>query len=264
MREAFSYFTSAVVHVIVLLLLSRAAFWLPGYCSSLPAGPSSIELVSSAPASPRATADPITEITPYDGATFDSLKLDDTSQAKVNRVQRELQLNVLELAALPMTPDGEIVLPAELTREFRRESSASHGPTASAEGATPPRRRPTPAEHEVVVEMYHTGSVASLASRAAAGANVDELPRPLANNPTPPYPPDALAANQHGRVILSVFVGSNGAVVNAKLVKSSGTRSLDEAALTTVQLWRFTPARRGGHEVAFEVLVPIRFEIQSG
>lgn len=262
MRATFSYSCSAVLHLIVLWLLARAHFWLP-VRSGLPAGPASIALQSSALASPRAVADPVTEITPYDGRTRDSVHADDSARGQQSH-RGEAQLNVVELAALPVLPDGEVIRPVEWVRDFRPGTAAAHGHAAAGQGAMPPRRRPTPAEYEVVVELYDHGSAASLTSREAAGPNLDQLPRPLAGNPTPPYPPDALAANQQGRVILSVFVGANGSVVRAKLVKSSGTQSLDEAAMATVQLWRFSPARRGGTQVAFEVLVPIRFEINEG
>lgn len=83
------------------------------------------------------------------------------------------------------------------------------------------------------------------------------------NNPKPPYP---LAARRHGaqgRVILSVQVSTSGVSNTVLLKRSSGHAVLDNAALQTVQRWRFVPARRGESPVESWVDVPIIFRLES-
>ena len=70
------------------------------------------------------------------------------------------------------------------------------------------------------------------------------MPSPVASNPVPPYPADALARGIEGLVLLRVRIGADGSVEEAAIDQSSGTPSLDESALSTVRRqWRF----RAGH-----------------
>ena len=46
-----------------------------------------------------------------------------------------------------------------------------------------------------------------------------------------------------------------------RIAESSGTPSLDEAALAAVRQWRFTPARRNGEAAEDVVLVPVSFTL---
>jgi len=98
---------------------------------------------------------------------------------------------------------------------------------------------------------------------AAAASAVDVPPRKLPTNPPPPYPPDAVAQRQEGRVLLKVHIDQHGRVEKISVAQSSGVASLDRAALETVRTWRFEPARRGGQAVATVVIVPIRFSIEQ-
>lgn len=101
------------------------------------------------------------------------------------------------------------------------------------------------------------------ASAASRGAEENQLPQPAATNPDPPYPEDARAARQQGRVTLRLRIGADGRCESVKLLRSSGFSSLDESALTTVKQWRFEPARRLGRPIAMEVKHVITFEIAT-
>jgi len=53
------------------------------------------------------------------------------------------------------------------------------------------------------------------------------------------------------------------ATFSSVISRSSGTPSLDEAALSTVRRqWRFQPATRGGVAVSYAAILPIRFTIR--
>jgi len=103
-------------------------------------------------------------------------------------------------------------------------------------------------------------SLPSPASQAAQGA--DELPQKSPSNPAPPYPSDALAIGREGKVMLRVAIDASGRVTAISVYESSGFASLDSAALSTVQRWSFSPARRFGQPIPFEFRVPIEFSIR--
>jgi len=102
----------------------------------------------------------------------------------------------------------------------------------------------------------------SVASRRSSGRQVDQLPRKLPRNPQPVYPVDAWRAGRAGRVVLLVRVDDGGRVRDAGVHSSSGTRSLDQAALAAVRRWKFRPALRGNRPVEHAVLVPVSFRIE--
>jgi protein TonB len=80
-------------------------------------------------------------------------------------------------------------------------------------------------------------------------------------NPPPAYPYQARRLGQQGKVVLHVLVNTAGLPDKVELRASSGTGSLDEAALDAVRNWRFVPAKQGDKPVAAWVLVPIVFSL---
>ena len=66
-----------------------------------------------------------------------------------------------------------------------------------------------------------------------------------------------------GVVLLQVNVSDKGKVSAIHVMRSSGFRVLDVAALNSVKQWRFMPARKGDIEVASTVQVPIRFILNN-
>jgi protein TonB len=161
--------------------------------------------------------------------------------------------------------------------EIAEEVASTEAPPAEtlpnpAAQANPPQERPPElAAAQPIALPQRTPAPDPPRSQTAAlpapaivqpGANVvDNLPRKLPLNPAPPYPQDAWLARIQGRVVLKVLVEPAGTVGVVAVHATSGSASLDDAALTTVQTWRFEPARRRGTAVAHEVLVPVRFTI---
>jgi protein TonB len=80
--------------------------------------------------------------------------------------------------------------------------------------------------------------------------------------PPPKYPRDDLIARREGTVMLQVLVGIDGKPLEVNIQRSSGTRSLDEAARRFVlKNWTFRPAMRDGKPVQAIGLVPIDFRL---
>lgn len=74
----------------------------------------------------------------------------------------------------------------------------------------------------------------------------------------PVYPAAERRAGHEGRVVLKLFIGSDGKTTAIEVVQSSGYSALDEAALSAVKNWRFGGNKTGG---VVSVLLPISFKL---
>lgn len=83
------------------------------------------------------------------------------------------------------------------------------------------------------------------------------------DNPKPVYPSSARRRGMQGGVLLQINVSEEGHVTGIHIMRSSGFRVLDIAALNSVKRWRFMPARQGDSSVASSVQVPIRFTLNN-
>lgn len=90
---------------------------------------------------------------------------------------------------------------------------------------------------------------AAPASRAAA-VQQTKCARPV-------YPPEGLRAKWTGVSTLAFLIGADGAVRDARILKSSGHDALDDAALAALKVCRFEPATKHGDPV--ESWVPVQY-----
>jgi protein TonB len=77
----------------------------------------------------------------------------------------------------------------------------------------------------------------------------------------PLYPPIAIAARVEGIVIIEATIGVDGAVVDARVLRSVAL--LDDAALQAVRQWRYTPTRLNDQPVAVVMTVTVSFRLQT-
>ena len=75
----------------------------------------------------------------------------------------------------------------------------------------------------------------------------------------PIYPVIAQQARVQGTVAIEALIGEDGKVRNAKVI--SGKVSLNDAALTAVRQWVFTPTRLNGEPVAVIMTVTVVFSL---
>jgi len=92
------------------------------------------------------------------------------------------------------------------------------------------------------------GCVQSPSSRTAAAPAQPQ--QPDQDCAPPVYPAEALQARMSGVSTMAFLVGSDGAVREARLLKSSGHAILDQAAQAALRLCRFAPAIKDGQPVA--------------
>jgi len=79
--------------------------------------------------------------------------------------------------------------------------------------------------------------------------------------PQPTYPEASREEGEEGLVLLRVRISRTGEPEEIVLVKSSGHRSLDRAAIDGVKRWTFAPAQRGEEAIEAWMQVPIRFRL---
>ncbi|MEO0115888.1 MAG: TonB family protein [candidate division WOR-3 bacterium] len=75
----------------------------------------------------------------------------------------------------------------------------------------------------------------------------------------PEYPESVKQKNLSGKVIVEALVDTNGLIVNARVLKSSGYEILDSAALKSALKSRFEPACQSGKKVRVWVKIPFQF-----
>lgn len=79
-----------------------------------------------------------------------------------------------------------------------------------------------------------------------------------------PYPPQARREGHQGLVKLGMAVQSNGEPTDIKLILSSRSSVLDDAAMQAARTWRFLPARdANGQAIATRVIQPVMYRKDS-
>lgn len=76
----------------------------------------------------------------------------------------------------------------------------------------------------------------------------------------PVYPSIARMSRVHGLVILEATIGIDGAVTDARVLRSATL--LDAAAVDAVRQWRFTPTRLNGVAVPVVMTVTVQFRLE--
>lgn len=134
--------------------------------------------------------------------------------------------------------------------------SAEPSPNAVA-GVTTPQPPSLPVAAPV--------SVASPAPPAPPAPPRIQLPDSNAqylNNRAPPYPPLSKRLGEQGKVVVRVFIDTDGNATQAEVRTSSGYDRLDQTALKTVQAWKYLPGKVNGEPKAMWFNVPINFVLE--
>ncbi len=90
----------------------------------------------------------------------------------------------------------------------------------------------------------------------------DQPPVPLSEYcRSPLYPTRAIRSKWTGTVVAQLSVGEAGEVLAVALIKSSGYKILDQAALACLEDWRFRPGTRQGEVASMDVIKRIEFRL---
>jgi len=88
-------------------------------------------------------------------------------------------------------------------------------------------------------------------------------PDPTHVNIPPRYPMEAARRNQQGRVRLNILVATDGSVLSAEVLESSGFPLLDRAAREAALKWRFRPSTRDGMAIPTTIPYSLEFYLEG-
>ena len=165
-------------------------------------------------------------------------------------------------------PKSSPTLPHPQTNENQTkplQPSVPEVPQHTLVAETPAQNSAVGSEQKQVTESTASTNQPSESVFKEASQSI-EMPRfdaDYLDNPSPTYPSLSKRKGEEGRVMLRVFVESNGLPTQIQLHKSSGFPRLDEAALETLRHWKFVPARQGGQAIGAWVIVPIQFNLKG-
>ena len=89
----------------------------------------------------------------------------------------------------------------------------------------------------------------------------DVKPPRAISTPAPDVSLDARRAKFNGVVVVNAYIGTDGKVHDAKVVRSIGDSILDGKALDTVKKWKFHPCTREGKPVNCEMNFEVAFDL---
>ena len=91
---------------------------------------------------------------------------------------------------------------------------------------------------------------------------VDKMPQQI-NSVTVQYPKDALEEGIEGDVHVKMIIDEKGNVEEAEIYRSSGVPSLDQAALETAKLLKFSPALVSDVPVRMRLFKLFQFDVDN-
>lgn len=184
---------------------------------------------------------------------------------------------LLKVALLPSPAPERAAEPtlADAPTPMLKEAPAPEVPRpALAPPPLPARAKPAPRPVKPAEPQAEPPAADAFAAPPLAAAAPDSLATALPSPPepiqistarfrdraAPTYPAQALRDEIEGVVRLKLLVSPAGRVLEAKILKSSGHRPLDHAAVTAASDWTLYPAEKDGQPVPgwAEVDVPFR------
>ena len=170
--------------------------------------------------------------------------------------------NILLRMQANLTPDraeqARLIAEADSLRNqviaMQRQRQQQQGTAPTAAGPAPP---PPPAPPFIGFQEPFEQTVARL-QPVRVGGNL-RVPAKI-KDVRPRFPPVAEQARVQGVVIIEAVVDDRGEVANARVLRSIPL--LDDAALTAVSQWQFTPALLNGAPVGVIMTVTVNFVLQ--
>lgn len=125
---------------------------------------------------------------------------------------------------------------------------------------TPPMENTIP-EPEIVSDEPAPAAITAEASPAPPVAETANMK--VNRRVDPVYPAGARRDGEEGTGLFRVLVDERGRPIDVQVLKSSGFPRLDEAALTAIRKWSFSPAIQSGTAVKSWTRVSVAFRLEG-
>ncbi|YCM43397.1 TonB family protein [Verrucomicrobiaceae bacterium 227] len=159
------------------------------------------------------------------------------------------------------TPPPEPKIDPEILKK-QREADAARLAEKKRQQAAAQKELEKKRQRQAEIRKAEAARKKAAAARAALAKKVASKPS-ATSQPSPRYPSSARRAGHEGTVTVTFTVGTNGRVSAVRVSKSSGHRSLDSAAVSTISKWKFKPARNGlGEAISYKYSIPIPFRLK--
>jgi protein TonB len=126
--------------------------------------------------------------------------------------------------------------------------------------ATPPMENTIP-EIEVPTDEPAPNAISAETSPSPPIAETADMK--VNRRVDPVYPAGSRRDGEQGAGIFRVLVDETGHPVDVQVLKSSGFRRLDDAAVTAIRKWAFSPAMQNSRPVQSWTRVQVTFNLQS-
>lgn len=173
-------------------------------------------------------------------------------QAALDEAQRELRS---ELAGLDRKRSQADNADRDRERALQRQlAEVERQRAAATQRTTQERTAPAAAKAAPAIVASAPVSVAAPAVRTAAAVD-------WATCTPPRYPRAAQRRGDEGVVLMSFSVSAEGRAIDKRVMSSSGSKQLDEAALEAIGKCRFTPATSDNKPIAGDVEVKFAWKL---
>ncbi|HIF9184561.1 TPA: TonB family protein [Photobacterium damselae] len=146
------------------------------------------------------------------------------------------------------------------TKKAEQKPVVKNRDSKPVKSATKPQPQSKPKNETSQIANTANNKKAQLSS----GTQSPELvSRPtFATRPGPvSYPRLAKRRGIQGQVMVEIWIDPKGKQIKQKVISSSGTEILDQAALTAIKKWKFSSHIVDGQAIAHRVHIPVRFQL---
>lgn len=163
---------------------------------------------------------------------------------------------------------GERVEEAAAVSPVRSEGEDSRRASVSGDALSPPdfragREAASPADGGDDGAIVEVSRGAPEESPSPGGGEGIATPPVIASMPEPEYPEFSRRRGEEGVVMLEVAVDEQGRGLQVDVLRSSGHRRLDRAAVSALSRARFFPAKEGGRAVPSVKKIAVRFSLEE-
>ncbi|EPT9249677.1 TonB family protein [Photobacterium damselae] len=194
----------------------------------------------------------------------DVAKAEVKPQKSVKKTQQIEQKTAVKKLVKKTTPTKkatkEIANKTTKTKKAEQKPVVKNRDSKPVKSATKPQPQSKP-KNQTSQVVNTTNNKKALLSSGTQSPELVSRPT-FATRPGPvSYPRLAKRRGIQGQVMVEIWIDPKGKQIKQKVISSSGTEILDQAALTAIKKWKFSSHIVDGQAIAHRVHIPVRFQL---